>query len=197
MPRLVWHKRVEESLEKVGEDWDYEILRPRVIHFHHHNYYQFEYHPDVCWLYRGRSKEEPNAVIWEIESRFPDHKRVCGDAILSGQVLPDYVECYPWKQDTVFGSKLEEDVEIPLFGKTRKTLTYRKEERNLIRPNVKAFFLIVENYEEDFQRYIDTIQEIIGIHRDAKVFSLARGLYKSQILRKLKTLKWLRQKYKP
>jgi len=108
MPRLGWHKRVEESLEEVGEEWDYEILRPRVIHFHHHNYYQFEYHPYVCWLYRGRSLEEPNAIIWEIESGYPDFKRVCGDATLSGQVLPDYVECYPFREDTSFGCMHED-----------------------------------------------------------------------------------------
>lgn len=197
MPRLGWHKRVEESLEEVGEDWDYEILRPRVIHFHHHDYYQFEYHPDVCWIYRGKRNDEPNAIIWEIESRYPDFKRVCGDAVLSGQVLPDYVECYPWREDTSFGSELEEDVEIPLYGKTRKIRTYRKGERVLIKPHVKAFFLIVEDYKEDFQRYIATIQEIIGVHRDAKVFSLARGLYKSQMIRRLKRFKWLREEYKP
>ncbi len=197
MPRLGWHKRVEESLEEVGEDWGYEILRPRVIHFSHHDSLQFEYHPDVCWLYRGRAKKEPNAVVWEIESRFPDFKRVCGDALLSGLVVPDYVECYPWKEDTSFGSELEDDVEIPLYGKTRRTLTYRKGERVLIKPYVKAFFLIVEDYEEDFQRYLDTIQEIMGIHADTRVFSLARGLYKSEMIRRLKTLKRLREKYKP
>ena len=197
MPRRDWHKRVEESLEEVGEDWDYEILRPRVIHFLHHGYYQFEYHPDVCWLYRGRTKEEPNAIIWEIESRYPDYKRVCGDAILSGQVVPEYVECYPWKGEMIFGSELEEDVEIPLYGKKRRKIVYRKEDRVLIKPNINAFFLVVEDYEEDFRRYINTIQEIIGLLRDAKVFSLARGMYKSQMIRRLKRLKWLRERYKP
>lgn len=194
MPRLGWHKRVEEVLEDVGEEWGYEILRPRVIHFFHQNYYQFEYHPDVCWLYRGKSKEEPNAIIWEIESRYPDYKRVCGDAVLSGQVVPEYVECYPWKDETRFGSELQEDLEIPLYGEKRRKIVYRKGERVLIRPNAKALFIIVEDYVEDFQRYIDTIQEVTGLLSYAKVFSLPRGMYKSQMKRRLKRLKWLREK---
>jgi len=52
------------------------------------------------------------------------YKRVCGDAILSGQVVPEYVECYPWKGETIFGSELEKDVEMPLYGKKRRKIEF-------------------------------------------------------------------------
>jgi len=197
MPRLGWHKRVEESLEEVGQAWNYEILRPRVVHFIRDKVIQFEYHPDVCWLYRGPSKERPNAIVGEIESRHPDSKRVCGDTILAGQVVYKYAECYLFKEESRFGSELSEDVEVSMSGSTRRKVTYSKDERVLAKPNVQAFFLVVEDYKEDFERYVSTILEITGIVRDVQVFSLPRGLYKSQMINRLKRIKWLREKYKP
>ena len=194
--RIRWHERVERALERVGEDWDYEILRPRVIYTVHGGYAQFEYHPDVCWLYRGRSKEEPNAVIWEIESSYPDFKRVCGDFILASQVKPKYANCYPWKDETSFGTELPEDIIYELSGKTRKQITYRKGERALIRPNARALFIVVEDYKEDFQRYIHTIKKVTGFIEDAEVFSIPRKLSASQIENRVRRLKHLREQYK-
>lgn len=196
MGRLSWHKRVETALEKVGKDWDYEILRPRVIHIIHGGYIQFEYHPDVCWLYRGRSREEPNAVIWEIESGYPDIKRVCGDVLLAGQVIPEYASCYPWKVRTRFGSELSEDVTYELEGEKRREVTYRKYERTFIRPNAKALFIVVENYEEDFRRYVNTIKKITGLIEDTEVFSISKRLYRPQIENRIRRLKHLREQYK-
>lgn len=116
--------------------------------------------------------------------------------MLGSQVISQYVECYPWKAETNFGSDLQTDVEVPLSGTVRRKITYRKDERVLIRPNAKALFLIAQDYVEDFQRYIDTIQEITGLLGDAKVFSLGRGLYKSQMQNRLRRIKWLRERYK-
>lgn len=117
--------------------------------------------------------------------------------LLAAQVSPEYVECYPWKEETDFGSELEENVEVPLHGKIRNKIVYKKEERVLIRPRVRAFILIVEDYKEDFERYIDTIKETTGILGDTNVFTLPRRMYKSQMIRRLKGLKWLRERYSP
>lgn len=196
MGRPVWHKRVEKALEKVGKDWGYEILRPRVIYFVRGGYAQFEYHPDVCWLYRGRKKEEPNAIIWEIESGYPDCKRICGDFILAAQVVPKYAHCYPWKGESMFGSELSEDMIYELSGKERKEITYRKDERLLIRPNARALFIVVQNYKEDFQRYVHTIRKVTGFIDDTEVFSIPKKLYGYQVENRIRRLKHLVERYK-
>jgi hypothetical protein len=192
MGKRSWHKKVEQALEKVGKDWRYQILRPRVIHFIYHGYAQFEYHPDVCWLYRGRNTEEPNAIIWEIESGYPDFKRICGDLLLAAKVMSKHAECYPWKDESGFGARLTED-RIYELG---KKITYKKDERLLVRPNVKALFIIVENYEGDFQRYINTISKTMGLIEDATVFSVPRGLKLSEVETRIRRLKHLRERYK-
>jgi hypothetical protein len=196
MGRPCWHRRVERVLERVGRDWGYEILRPRVIHFVHSGYAQFEYHPDVCWLYRGRKKDEPNAIIWEIESGYPDFKRICGDFILAAEVISKYVHCYPWKGESLFGLELSEDMIYELSGKKRKKITYKKGERLLIHPNAEALFIVVENYEEDFRRYIHTIRKITGFIEDAEVFAVPKKLYGYQVENRIRRLKHLREHYK-
>ena len=199
MARARWHETVIQALEEVGKQWKYEILNTRVIHIHlerEPSKYQFEYHPDACWLYRGKSREEPNAIFWEIESGDPDYKRVCGDVILGGLVTSRNADCYPWGGEIPFGFELQEDVAYPLFGKTKRKRVYRQKERILIHPNVKAIFIIVQDYDDDYSRYVETIRKITNIVPDAKVFSIKKRLYKSQMKNRLQRLCWLREKYK-
>jgi len=196
MGRPGWHKRVEKAIERVGEDWGYEILRPRVIHTFHSGYDQFEYHPDVCWLYRGRRKNEPNAIIWEIESGYPNFKRICGDFILAAQVISEYAHCYPWKGKSAFGAELSEDMIYELSGTKRRERIYRKGERLLIRPNAKALFIVVENYEEDFQRYVHTFMKLTNLLQDVGVFSVPKKMYGYQVENRIRRLKHLRERYK-
>jgi len=86
-----WHKNAIVAVVQLGNK-HYEVMSPGSFHFWYGSRYIFEYKPDVVWLYR--EERVIKAVVWEMESEWPDTKRICGDAVLASMVIPDNTYCF-------------------------------------------------------------------------------------------------------
>jgi len=193
-----WHRNAENAVKQLGEDWKYLSLKPGRFHIWSSGEFRFEYKPDVSWLYKDR--EGARVVVWEIESGFPDNKRICGDAVLAALLKRNNAFCYLKKSEypQKLGPELRYDE--PSEWKSDKLIGRKGELR--VSPEIAAFFLVVEKkyeseVEENTEPYVSAIKNktdllkgvkmhICGIPRDLKVEDMKKWLQKDPVIKQWK-----------
>jgi hypothetical protein len=186
-----WHKNAVKAVKKLGEDLKYlEVVCPGSFHFWHAGQYIFEYKPDVVWLYH--EKDVLKAVIWEIESMWPDTKRICGDAVLASLIGTRNAYCFRPRGSPCrkYGETIRDDERSEWKG---GNIIGKKGECRLS-PQLGAFFLLVEEYEtkRNAKPYLNVIKSKTPLfkkepHVHANVIHLATGLSVSSMKERLRS----------
>jgi hypothetical protein len=156
-----------EAVKELGKGFKYPyVMSPGSFHLWYAKKYIFEYKPDAVWLYN--SNDAVRAVIWEIESKWPDTKRICGDAVLAMMIRSKHAFCYLTKDSdhlehgTVLRTQRRSDWTRKVIGEIGN---YE------FSPEISAFFLLVEEYQtkRDIEPYIDAIKSKTFLFKETTV----------------------------
>jgi len=193
MPRPTWHQRVKNALMELGTDYGYEAQGGIVYYKLGRN--RFEYHPDVLWLYNDGNRFKPSVFVWEIESRWVDLKKICGDCILAFMMLPEHAIFFKQKEKTEYGRVLKKNVTMPTYYGGERA-TYWKDYHRAMNLNATHVILVTEHvgYETYWQRYVHGIADAIQFRGTCDVISVPRSCASVDDVRhRLAHLKFLRQ----
>jgi hypothetical protein len=165
-----WHRNAENALKQLGKNWKYLSLKPGRFHIWSSGQFRFEYKPDVSWLYKDG--KGARVVVWEIESGYPDNKRICGDVVLAAMLRRNNAFCYLKKSEYLqkLGSELRYNEKSEWKGD--KLIGKKGELR--VSPEIAAFFLVVEELykskmKENTEPYVSTIRNKTDLLKGVKV----------------------------
>jgi hypothetical protein len=184
-----WHRCAVEAVTNLGKKLGYlEVMSPGSFHLWHAGRYIFEYKPDVVWLHP--KKGVLRAYVWEIESKWPDTKRVCGDAVLASLIKPGHAFCFLPKESPCekYGVTLRSTETSDWTGR----IIGEAGEDCRLSPELRAFFLLVEEYEtkRNARPYLEAIKDKTKLfsEKTAKIMHLpALPLNVSSMMNRLRS----------